>query len=247
MKDSGASKPRTFRGARALRLALGTCSLLACEPDQLEVLTPGASSAGAAATNTPPPPPERPSACAFYPEPACARQLGQDCGNEHECCSGACVAGLKAKKSCAAAISCKSYCETCQLADECCSGSCEPDDRGALRCVSSTCLREGEICNKPEDCCTDEGAVKCEEDPKGLKTKRCRLEASGLACVANGFKCNAAEECCSGDCVASGAKDSTCKATCYAAGEPCDESLPCCASDAQCVGKPTPSCQTIMH
>lgn len=211
------------RGSILLALSL---ALVACDNERLQVLTPPAGSAEGAS-----------SACGFPTVAACTAPLEAECREPRECCSGACVKGADEKKRCTRppTVVCASYCERCEMSADCCSGRCEPDELGALTCMSGDCLAQGEICAGDVDCCQQAGPARCVEDPKGLRSKRCRLESSGPPCTADGSRCSAADECCGGYCIYGGRRDPVCASSCVDDGQRCTVAADCCSASAECV------------
>lgn len=212
--------------------AAGLCSvaLFGCGVTKFEVLVPPEGSAAPISPSASVP---TVGSCSLPSVPPCILQLDEPCKADHECCSGACVAGADGTSRCQSVAACKSYCEACSDSSECCSGRCVGDALRIAVCHSGACLAQGEICAKDGDCCAEAGPAHCVEDPKGLKTRRCRLDSSGPPCALEGTRCGRGAECCSGFCVGGGKKELSCAASCVLAGAPCTTTVDCCSS-AEC-------------
>ncbi|MBN2191565.1 MAG: hypothetical protein JW751_02015 [Polyangiaceae bacterium] len=220
---SASGSPWAAAALAASGAAGGLGAAIGCQDVTVQLLVPTTSASVAA-----------PPSCAPPAAPACVAQLGEECRDEKQCCSGACLVAEDEKKRCVRAAACASYCETCEDAGDCCSGSCQDDGTGRLVCWSRACLAQGEICRSDAQCCVEAGPVRCVEDPAGLKTKRCRLDSSGPPCVGDGVPCSENTECCGGYCI--GEPEPVCTAACVADGELCAAATDCCSPGATCEG-----------
>ena len=138
--------------------------------------------------------------------------LGDECGEDWECCSGRCYLGV-----------CSTYTGTCEdpgtecvTGAECCSGSCEMEPDGVRRCqVSGGCNPAGEACDVAADCCS----LYCVEE-------ECSEDGT---CAVTGEECTENYHCCSNICT-----DGTCEDSplaCQPLGEICGDDGNCCSEN----------------
>lgn len=217
--------PRASLGGAGalLTAALAIAATGACNDVTVSVLMP-VPSASAAVSCGPP------------VSVVCEGQLGDECKDWKDCCSGTCLTAEDGKKRCGRAAPCGSYCELCSVDTDCCSGRCADDGTGTgtWRCHTGECRVQGELCGGDADCCQGAGPGRCVEDPVGLKAKRCRLDSSGPPCIADGVRCALAAECCGGYCIGGGKPEPTCASACVPNEAPCTTAADCCTPEARC-------------
>lgn len=177
-----------------------------------------------------------PGPCTLGDVKACSAQVGDICKNSDECCSHVCIATSDGLNRCAPSPGCRPACDLCVQNADCCSNNCAVDSDGVSRCVrAGDCQPEGETCTRDDQCCQTTSKMRCVEEPKGLKGKRCVIDDPGAACLSDGAACALASRCCGGHCLPSSHGGFACASACATEGQLCTSRADCCGAHADCL------------
>jgi hypothetical protein len=175
--------------------------------------------------------------CTVSDAKPCTAQVGDTCKNSDECCSHVCIGAVSdAVNRCAPAPGCRAVCDLCVHNSDCCSNTCVASADGVSRCSpAGNCLPEGETCTRDDQCCQTASKMRCAEEPKGLKGKRCVIDDPAVPCLTDGAGCALASRCCGGRCLPSANGGFVCASECVKENQPCTSRADCCDSRADCI------------
>ncbi len=175
-------------------------------------------------------------ACSILDVKACNRQVGDTCTKSDDCCSRSCVTTTDSVSRCTPTAGCRQSCDLCSRNADCCSNNCAPDADNVMRCATATaCMPEGEVCMRDDQCCQAPTPLRCLEDPKGLKSKRCVVDPATSVCLQDGTSCAVASHCCGGHCLPAPDGGYVCSSACVQEAEPCTSRADCCVDHSDCI------------